>query len=174
MNQRVMLTKRLLKDSLLSLLESRSIDAISIKELCLSAGINRSTFYAHYDSVRSVLAEIENGIIEDVKKICQSKRYGTHEKLVRVCDHLYKMKSVELILFKNNAGENLSDIFDTMDIELRQVRRIKYSKEEEELILSFFNYGMFNLIKTWLVKDIHKTPEEIADLILNRILNLNI
>ena len=49
-DQRVMLTKRLLKDSLVSLLKEKTIFKITIRELCDTAGINRSTFYKYYDS----------------------------------------------------------------------------------------------------------------------------
>ncbi len=50
MNQRVMLTKRLIKESLLKILKSKKIHQVSVKELCIGAEINRSTFYEYYGS----------------------------------------------------------------------------------------------------------------------------
>ena len=50
-NQRIKLTKRLLKESLLKLLTEKNIKKISVSELCQTAGINRSTFYNHYNQV---------------------------------------------------------------------------------------------------------------------------
>ena len=46
-NQRVMLTRRLIKESLTGLLAEESIHKISIRALCERAGINRSTFYKY-------------------------------------------------------------------------------------------------------------------------------
>ena len=43
-NQRITLTKRLLKESLVRLMEAKSLQKISVSELCKDAGINRATF----------------------------------------------------------------------------------------------------------------------------------
>ncbi len=57
-SQRVRLTRRLLKESLFELLKNKSISKISVSELCVKAGINRTTFYAHYGSQYDVLQDI--------------------------------------------------------------------------------------------------------------------
>lgn len=44
-NQRIMLTKRLLKESLIEMLAKKSIKKISVSELCTAAGINRDMLY---------------------------------------------------------------------------------------------------------------------------------
>ena len=31
---------------------------------------------------------------------------------------------------------------------------------------TFFSYGVYSLVRQWLIEDIDKTPEEIADLIV--------
>ena len=41
--------------ALFELLEVKDFSCISIKELCEKAGINRSTFYSHYDSMIDLL-----------------------------------------------------------------------------------------------------------------------
>lgn len=46
-NQRIAITKGLLKESLLHLLKKKKIDRITITELCQESGINRSTFYRY-------------------------------------------------------------------------------------------------------------------------------
>ncbi len=58
-NQRIMLTRRLLKEALLRLLESAPLDKISVTQLCQEAGVNRATFYRHYTSQEDVLQEIQ-------------------------------------------------------------------------------------------------------------------
>lgn len=37
-----------LKESLMKLLKEKSISTITVKEICVLADINRSTFYSHY------------------------------------------------------------------------------------------------------------------------------
>ena len=55
---RTMLTKRLLKEGLLRILEKETLSKISISELCEKSGINRGTFYKHYESPATILRDI--------------------------------------------------------------------------------------------------------------------
>ena len=52
-------TKDKIKQSLTEMLESAPIDDITATGLCEHAGVNRATFYYHYNSVQDVLTEIE-------------------------------------------------------------------------------------------------------------------
>ena len=54
-------TAELMNQALLSLLEKKDIEFITVTEISKKAGVNRSTFYLHYDSVYELLEEtIEN------------------------------------------------------------------------------------------------------------------
>ena len=59
-NQRTRLTKRLLRESLLGLLEEKPVEKITVKELCETAELNRSTFYTYYQDVFSLYYEMGN------------------------------------------------------------------------------------------------------------------
>ena len=50
-------TARLMNESLLFLLEKKDIDYITVKEICEKAGVNRSTFYLHYDTIDDLFKE---------------------------------------------------------------------------------------------------------------------
>ena len=49
--------------ALLSLLEQKEFKDISIKDICEQAGVNRSTFYAHYENTYDLLRETHAGLI---------------------------------------------------------------------------------------------------------------
>ena len=48
-DRRIRITKKAIKESLIELLQEYPIAKISVKMICESADINRSTFYAHYN-----------------------------------------------------------------------------------------------------------------------------
>ena len=52
-NRRVRMTKRLLQDALLELLEEKSLEKITVTQVCSKADVNRSTFYAYYQTWES-------------------------------------------------------------------------------------------------------------------------
>ena len=50
-------TALLMDEALLILLETKEFEFITVKEICLKAGVNRSTFYLHYQNVNELLIE---------------------------------------------------------------------------------------------------------------------
>lgn len=54
-------TSLLMNEALLLLLEKKDYEYITIKEICKKAGVNRSTFYLHYENMNDLLEEtLEN------------------------------------------------------------------------------------------------------------------
>ena len=50
-------TALLMDEALLQLLEKKDFAFISVKEICQKAGVNRSTFYLHYENTNELLEE---------------------------------------------------------------------------------------------------------------------
>ena len=54
-------TSLLMNQALIELLNKKDYEFLSVKEICKKAGVNRSTFYLHYDNIDDLLYEtIEN------------------------------------------------------------------------------------------------------------------
>lgn len=51
-------TKKAIKDTFLSLLEERPLNKITVKDIVESCGINRNSFYYHFEDLPSLLEEI--------------------------------------------------------------------------------------------------------------------
>ena len=59
LDRRIRYTKSIIKKSLLELMQNTPYERITVKELCQKADINRATFYSHYDSLATLMEEIE-------------------------------------------------------------------------------------------------------------------
>ena len=66
-DRRVLYTKMFLRESLLALMREMPISKITPTELCRRAGINRNTFYTHYQSAEELLSEIEEELFTKVR-----------------------------------------------------------------------------------------------------------
>lgn len=44
-------------EAFLSILEKKDLEYITVKEICTAAGVNRSTFYLHYETINDLLEE---------------------------------------------------------------------------------------------------------------------
>lgn len=172
-NQRIALTKRLLQDGLLKLLESKSLDKISVTELCREAGINRATFYNHYASPQDLLNELEATLRTELENLISSPRNADEipAQLELVCSYLKDHTYLITILVNCHADEDLMDIFSKLQEKYAyQHYRLKQAQPDPDtfhLVSTFLHTGCYHLIREWLVRDIQKTPKEISELILS-------
>lgn len=171
-NQRVMLTKRLVSEALLTMLKSRSINKISIRELCQIAGINRTTFYNHYGSQYDVLNEIAAAYLQNtsftvINDLAAGKNIG--ECLTGILQYVKdNIEFIKLVIDLENY-----DLISHIRISLPQFDHmvIKHlpedlDLEEKQAIASYVQYGTVRLLKEWILSDCQKSPEEEARLIL--------
>lgn len=63
-------TANKMSSALVSLLKSKEFADISIMDICNAAGVNRSTFYAHYDNTYDLLKETYQGLISNFLNEC--------------------------------------------------------------------------------------------------------
>lgn len=171
-NQRVMLTKRLIREALLKMLKTRKINKISIRELCQVAGINRTTFYNHYGSQYDVLNEIADTYIQSTSfTVIDDMAAGKNidECLTQVLQYIKdNLEFAKLVLDLDNY-----DLLSHIKISLPQFDHmvIKHlpenlDLEEKKAIASYVQYGTVRLLKEWILSDCLKSPEEEAQLIL--------
>ena len=65
LDQRVRVTRMLIRRSFLELLKQKPIQNISVREICEAAGINRGTFYSHYTDIYDLQHKIEDEMLRD-------------------------------------------------------------------------------------------------------------
>ncbi len=174
-NRRVLVTKKLISEALLKLLETKSIEKITITELCETAHVNRSTFYHHYTSQYDVLTEIEDEKVEDIKamleKIDPKKSFTVREQMEAILNYLKENKSAFLLFM--NSKYILKDFSEKMfDITLKEAFTNDHapkelSAEQKELWSNFYQGGFYYLTYSWLSGNMSATPAEVADLICN-------
>lgn len=173
-NQRITLSKRLLKESLLNLLEKRHIDHISISELCQQAEINRTTFYRHYQTPHDILLEIEYDFIQSFYKspIIEKNTGDLKKRTLYMCNFLYDNKDMLKLFIQNYTDSDLTFLFQKFFAEYMSHRTILYNGQQIDestlhLLTTFWIYGIHGLTSQWILEDIPKTTEEMAELILS-------
>lgn len=172
-NQRIILTKRLLQEGLLRLLETKDLDKISVTELCRESGINRATFYNHYGSPQDLLLDLETQMTEELDQLMVYPTTSDEAlaQLEAVCTYMQNHARSIIVLSRCHADADLADIFHKLDAALpprRPKSKLTSNMDDDTLHLTttFIYTGCYHLIREWLVKDIQKTPREIAELLL--------
>lgn len=178
-DQRVIITKMMLKEALLKLLHTRQLNKITITDLCRESGINRATFYRHYEEPKDILNEIRYSIFEDIKNIEKQSNINSSEDqlLEQVCQYFFENRELLNILFKYRNDEDFVLLINEICRQrIPHLRKLGYMKDydDESLKLStcYFAGGIYYILRQWLSEPIEKSPKEIARIIQN-VLNIS-
>lgn len=171
-NQRIALTRRLLQEGLLRLLSTESLDEISVTALCKEAGINRATFYNHYTSPAALLAEMEDQFVAELNSLY--KAHPTIEDVLfgleQYCIKLKENKDLLNILTRYHSDSDIEKVFEQVASYYEHNRldtaNMELEAESIRLISTFLHAGCYVMIREWSLRDIQKTPREIAELVL--------
>lgn len=173
-DRRVKMTKRLLKESLITLLSSKSIGKITISEICEHADINRSTFYTHYSDQYDLLKSIENEYIEKVMAALSTPTINLEELLLfiqQLLQFFIESKAMSQILFSDRADIHFTnDLAKTLYNKLADTRKDQEEIDMEavEYTMAFVVAGSTGVIQRWIQEDF-KTPQEKISLLIANI-----
>ena len=172
-NQRVLLTKRLLQDALLRLLENQSIESVHVKQLCEEAGINRSTFYRYYTIPKDVLLEIEKELFSRAPGPRQfTSREEVRVRLEECFDFLYENADLLRVILRNISADDLETMMDDFVRGLAEMDSCKnIDPEKLTLISSYICGGSVHAIRRWLRDGVTGTPAELADFTMDILFN---
>lgn len=173
-NQRIALTKRLLKESLLRLMEKKNIRNITVSELCEEAQINRSTFYNHYGCPADVLKEMEIGMVRDLDEIsrrsCSGTEWPMNKRVEALCTYLQENRRMAKLLFRDSGidSEFAMMLFRAQHVQsaYEEILARAGGEDSKRLIVTFLSTGAYQMIRLWLLEDIPMTPKEIGDLVI--------
>ena len=174
-NQRIALTKKLLQEGLLRLLEKKLIDSISVTELCKEAGINRATFYNHYSSPQDLLGDIENRLATQLQQIIVNMKTAEDvtSLLGRVCEFFKDNAPTVLALNRCHAdGKITRALYDVnLTFQTNHLSNSVYAKyltqDRLHLVAVFFYTGCYNIVLEWISKDLPMSTDEVAALMLH-------
>ena len=173
MNQRIFLTKKLLKNSLTKMLQTQNIYQISIRELCQNADINRSTFYKHYGSQFDLLAEMEEDLIKNIENTLLSSQNSCNENIIEQII-IYLEENIDFVRLLLNS--NVDSEFPKKIFSLEPIRRmisslkIDIKDDEYEYYCCFILYGAYQMIHEWINKENRERPAWIAALVFKFIM----
>lgn len=68
-DRRIVRSKRALRGALISLMETKGFEAITVNDLCSAADLNRGTFYNHFYDKEHLLATFEEEVLGDISHI---------------------------------------------------------------------------------------------------------
>jgi len=178
LDPRVIRTRKLLKESILSLIEEKSFSEITIREITDRATLNRVTFYLHYDDKLDLLQDASYQIWDELVQsysqyIFDLSPEASYSIILANFQHFQKHESFYKAVLKRDG---ILPFVRSMEdyIYHSNLRRLQGSEEEsgeisleKELLLRHLSAGFVGVASWWLETDQPLTPEEMADQLAN-------
>ncbi|MDD7739067.1 MAG: TetR-like C-terminal domain-containing protein [Lachnospiraceae bacterium] len=173
-NQRIRITKKMLKNALMDLLENQPIGKVTVYSLCEKAEINRTTFYKYYGSPYELLDEIETDYFRELEHcLTENNEEGSNGLVSALCFLEGERKNWRVLINTVHDEEFAQRLFDLPVIRRLLDHYIGNAQKEgqRDYIRLFICHGGYAIIRQWLKKDNGESPEEIADLIFTLVKN---
>ena len=163
----------------LELLEKKDFAYITVKEICEKAGVNRSTFYLHYETVNDLLAESARYIIDKLIANMPQDTTDFFEKLqTRPLEELHLITPEYLRPYLNFIKEHRrifrtsveqSSVLGMNDAYLALNRyvftpildRFHVPPSDQKYMMPFYIHGLMGIVNEWLKEDCRDSVEHI-------------
>lgn len=150
------LTKNAIKASFLKLLNERPLSKITVKDIVTDCGINRNSFYYHYQDIPSLLEEI---VREETDRIIrQYPVISTFEECLKVAEE-FALKNKKSVYHIYNSVNR--DIFEYYLWSMCQYVVTTYintafadyhiAEKDKEIIIRFYKCEIFGQVSEWCV-----------------------
>lgn len=158
-------------EAFLELIEKKDFAYITVKEVCEKAGVNRSTFYLHYETVGDLLAESVRYIIDQFVASMPYDSMDFLEKLPnRPLEELYLITPEYLIpyliyikehrrIFKATVEQaavlQMIDAYEGLNHYVLKpiLNRFQVAPDDQKYIIQFYISGLIAIINEWLKDD---------------------
>lgn len=172
---RIEKTEDRLEETLILLLKEKRIEEISITEICRISGINRNTFYSHFDSVNELLQQIEGDFFEKVIsqiKISKDSILNVTDMIIELMKVVEDNREIASILFSDNGDKNFLQrtlLFALPLATENWMKELNISEIEAKSLYLYVIGGVANILQDWILNGFKLTKEEVSEL-LNKLI----
>ena len=169
--------------ALISLLKKKSFEYITVREICETAGVNRSTFYLHYETIGDLLNETIRYLLNDflsyfstdIQSISLNLMNCELDELVFIGDkhltpyltYIKDHKEVFATALLNNKTLGFEDIYKRMfeNIFNPILDRFHYPLNDRQYVMMYYLNGINAIVSEWLKNSCDKSIKEISKII---------
>lgn len=151
--------KSYIADSLLLLMEKKDFQNITIGEIVDKAGVNRSTYYRHFEKKEDVIIYFLDNLSKTILGWERTQNLNFEEYLIKMYEHYYRHKKQMLTIYRNG----LSILF--LDVMKKYLGGTTHTEKPTfmQYNIAFHIGGTFNHFMLWFSRDMIDTPETMAE-----------
>lgn len=170
-------------EALLALLEKKSFEYLTVSEICKAAGVNRSTFYLHYENLSDLLNETSVYVLgkffdcfpEDRQQILSELdrcdvselNFITDTYLHPYLEYIRENRRIFTTVLSHPTAFEFDAIFQRMFDHVFQpiMERYRCPKDEQRFMILFYLNGVMAIVAQWLADDCRKDIDAISKIV---------
>lgn len=169
---RIIRTRHLLANALMTLIERKGYEAITITDIAQEATLNRSTFYMHYRDKDELMQSIIAQVLEHIEHVprlkSQSEPYIDYiQRLYTyLFEHVQQHHAFYKIMLRQRsvAGftQQMQQHIEALGLQWLTLTTWQQKQTPPELFMSFVGAGFMGLIRWWIQHDMPYSPDYMA------------
>ncbi|TCD46087.1 TetR/AcrR family transcriptional regulator [Streptococcus sp. X16XC17] len=164
-------TKLYIKEAVTQLLSEKAFEQLTISHITHRAGINRGTFYLHYQDKYDMMAQFKEDTLDQIFYILQEEENHPRQAILRTLIYIQEnfafisaMSKTRYINFSESIKEFILRILaysDNFETAVTSVYHIPFLYAREVYLAS-----LESIISLWIENGAKESPQEMADILL--------
>lgn len=165
----------------LTLLEKKDFAYITVKEICEAAGVNRSTFYLHYETIGDLLSESveymnehflaymkkdQDAFTDKLRQCSMEELYlVTPEYLTPYLNYIREHQRLFRTALENPVALRLENSYAGLEKHVLRpiLERYGVPEQDRSYMMTFYIHGLMAIITEWLKNGCDDPVERIID-----------
>lgn len=159
------LTKRALAESLKCCMSQKPLNKVSVREITESCGLNRQTFYYHFQDIYELLEWMINQ--EIVSVIGESDQFQHwQDAAIYLLRYIRQNEALSLCILHSVGRESLRRFFykDVHSIATRFLKEnlegIEFNEQDLYYLTDYYTISFAGLLEDWVTGGMKRSPEE--------------
>ena len=170
-DRRIRKTRQSIQQALIRLAYERDTTSVTVTDVCKSADINRSTFYAHFYDIQDVVESIEQETVDRIFDLCETTDFcalmqDPYPVLRRISEELGQSpEKMEFVRRSSKAPgfiEKLKAAFRTRLIKDYETRTGKPIPERLCVAIGFYTSGVTDVYAGWIKSESKLSLDELC------------
>lgn len=177
-------TAKKMNEALINLIDKKDFEYITVKEICEKAGVNRSTFYLHYENISDLLKEttkyITDGFLSyftlDKNNInlnigmapTNDLQFIKPEYILPYLSYVRENRRIFKTAVKHLGTLDFDNVYERMFSHIFSpiLERFNIPETEREYTMKFYLTGITAMVMEWIKNDCRESDEDICRIIV--------
>lgn len=152
-------------EALLSLMQSKSLQDISVKELVKKAGVSRMTYYRYFSSKEEIISNYLDYVLSEYEILVEHSKSASFHSYEHILSSLLFFQKYKTFAISLRTAGMEGMLLDAINNYVRQQSSFSADKPVRSYSYYFYAGAFFNIYMQWILEDTITPATEIASII---------